>query len=69
MTGTRYIPPLDGLGSNAVRYTDAELIAKVGSKTLWEWKHEYRELNEDRLGWRFLWQPFVDDKLAEVSRG
>jgi hypothetical protein len=64
MTGTRYITPLDGLGSDAVRLTDAEIEAKVGAETLRDWKAEYRELNEGLLGRVVLWQPFVQDKLA-----
>jgi hypothetical protein len=52
--------------------TEAEIEAWAGSNNFWAWKHEYRELNEDRLGWCFLWQPFVQDKLAAyfgVSEG
>lgn len=43
---------------------DVTGAAHVPGHVLREWRHEYRELNEDRLGWCMLWEPFLAEKLA-----
>lgn len=45
------------------RYGGYQVPDDIEPDVAWAWVHEYRELNEDRLGRVFLWEPFVAEKL------